>query len=586
MYNWIETTFNVSGGITQVVAVILALAVVLLLFALFIFILKRLTGVNAPQNRNRQPRIAVMDSAPIDTKRRLVLIRRDNIEHLILVGGPSDVVVEQNIIRNAPLATSRQGALPGMGLAGPGQIKSPMAPGPDIPFRPDERMPEEDPGTLAAQATPVRAPADMADPDPVFEDGPAALPVPETASPAPAPVAQAPIAQATAAPPPVTRAHMPPERTQTAPVSPRPVQSNIAPPATARPLKPEPRIGAGNGSSRAADLLRAATQNGFNRALARTPAVPVAAPDAVAANRKAPEVKTGPTMSGEEAMASADKPAGELSSTSRSFASRERPAYAGHSITPPASGPAARAKTALLKPAETVPQRIEPAVAPQGAGTGSPEPRISTDTSHADAKVEPGPTVLAATLAGISTADATETGSAESDDKVDTGLNENASTASGDLSDVSALAPDPAPDQTQEAAQVLPQADAGISAENPTPERPVQREIVLDLDHLIAGPAPEASKETAPELSTETSAEASAETPAEPVAEVAMSPSESPAPQEPVQAASEEDETSLEAKTGNDEVKPATKPVQGRSDKNPIEEEMAKILDELGGQPN
>src|SRR4029077_3346500 len=33
--------------------------------------------------------------------RRLVLIRRDNVEHLLIIGGPSDVVVEQNIVRAA-----------------------------------------------------------------------------------------------------------------------------------------------------------------------------------------------------------------------------------------------------------------------------------------------------------------------------------------------------------------------------------------------------------------------------------------------------------------------------------------------------
>ena len=132
MYNWIETTFNVSGGITQAVAVILALAVVLLLFGLFIFILKRLMGASAPQSRNRQPRIAIMDSATVDARRRLLLIRRDNIEHLILVGGPSDVVVEQNIIRNTPLTQARTGhhAPAPSGMAMP--VKAALAPGPEI----------------------------------------------------------------------------------------------------------------------------------------------------------------------------------------------------------------------------------------------------------------------------------------------------------------------------------------------------------------------------------------------------------------------------------------------------------------------
>jgi flagellar protein FliO/FliZ len=49
--------------------------------------------------RGRQPRLAVIDAATVDGRRRLVLIRRDNIEHLLMIGGPTDLVVEPNIVR-------------------------------------------------------------------------------------------------------------------------------------------------------------------------------------------------------------------------------------------------------------------------------------------------------------------------------------------------------------------------------------------------------------------------------------------------------------------------------------------------------
>jgi len=52
--------------------------------------------------RGRQPRLAVIDHASVDARRRLILVRRDNIEHLIMIGGPTDVVVESNIVRGAP----------------------------------------------------------------------------------------------------------------------------------------------------------------------------------------------------------------------------------------------------------------------------------------------------------------------------------------------------------------------------------------------------------------------------------------------------------------------------------------------------
>jgi len=59
--------------------------------------------------RGRQPRLAVIDYASVDARRRLILIRRDNVEHLVMVGGPTDVVVESNIVRAAPGARPSSG---------------------------------------------------------------------------------------------------------------------------------------------------------------------------------------------------------------------------------------------------------------------------------------------------------------------------------------------------------------------------------------------------------------------------------------------------------------------------------------------
>jgi flagellar protein FliO/FliZ len=44
-----------------------------------------------------EPRLAVMEHAYVDRQRRLVLIRRDDVEHLIMTGGPVDVVIETGI---------------------------------------------------------------------------------------------------------------------------------------------------------------------------------------------------------------------------------------------------------------------------------------------------------------------------------------------------------------------------------------------------------------------------------------------------------------------------------------------------------
>ena len=71
----------------------------------------RLGGASA---RGRQPRLAVIDYASVDGRRRLILVRRDNVEHLLMIGGPTDVVVEPNIVRAvaAPRDVARDLAAP------------------------------------------------------------------------------------------------------------------------------------------------------------------------------------------------------------------------------------------------------------------------------------------------------------------------------------------------------------------------------------------------------------------------------------------------------------------------------------------
>lgn len=44
-----------------------------------------------------EPRLGVMEEAKVDRVRRLVLVRRDDVEHLIMTGGPVDIVIETGI---------------------------------------------------------------------------------------------------------------------------------------------------------------------------------------------------------------------------------------------------------------------------------------------------------------------------------------------------------------------------------------------------------------------------------------------------------------------------------------------------------
>src|SRR5262245_55522930 len=44
-----------------------------------------------------EPRLGVSEQATVDCRRKLVLVRRDDVEHLIMTGGPVDVVIETGI---------------------------------------------------------------------------------------------------------------------------------------------------------------------------------------------------------------------------------------------------------------------------------------------------------------------------------------------------------------------------------------------------------------------------------------------------------------------------------------------------------
>jgi len=46
------------------------------------------------------PRLGVIEQANIDGRRKLLLVRRDDVEHLLMIGGPVDIVVEEKIERD------------------------------------------------------------------------------------------------------------------------------------------------------------------------------------------------------------------------------------------------------------------------------------------------------------------------------------------------------------------------------------------------------------------------------------------------------------------------------------------------------
>jgi flagellar protein FliO/FliZ len=88
----------------QALTFFFAFVVVLALIGVVAWLIRRFASnrLGANTQRGRMPRLAVIDAAAVDGRRRLVLVRRDNVEHLLMIGGPTDIVVEPNIVRAMP----------------------------------------------------------------------------------------------------------------------------------------------------------------------------------------------------------------------------------------------------------------------------------------------------------------------------------------------------------------------------------------------------------------------------------------------------------------------------------------------------
>lgn len=79
-----------------VMALLFVLALILLIaYGAKKFGLMARVTVNSAKTRNK--RLNIVEILPIDARRKLMLIRRDDVEHLVMLGLDRDIIIEQNI---------------------------------------------------------------------------------------------------------------------------------------------------------------------------------------------------------------------------------------------------------------------------------------------------------------------------------------------------------------------------------------------------------------------------------------------------------------------------------------------------------
>ncbi len=94
MFNWIADIFGFQANTVQTYFVIF---VIFLCILILLSIWKKFQNPISRYTRKRGHRLQIKEYIKIDAQRHLVLVQRDNVEHLLLVGGNTDVLVEKSI---------------------------------------------------------------------------------------------------------------------------------------------------------------------------------------------------------------------------------------------------------------------------------------------------------------------------------------------------------------------------------------------------------------------------------------------------------------------------------------------------------
>lgn len=82
----------------QFLRLIIALVVVLSLMGGLAFLLKKLgLAEKPPSSRNNKRRLRLVESLPLDARRRLVLLECDDTQHLVVLSATSETLIKSDI---------------------------------------------------------------------------------------------------------------------------------------------------------------------------------------------------------------------------------------------------------------------------------------------------------------------------------------------------------------------------------------------------------------------------------------------------------------------------------------------------------
>lgn len=86
-----------------------ALAAVLGLLFVLVWFLRRFGAGRMVSLASGKRRLNIVETLGVDARRRLILVRRDDVEHLILLGPTTDLLIERTIAAPAASAGSADG---------------------------------------------------------------------------------------------------------------------------------------------------------------------------------------------------------------------------------------------------------------------------------------------------------------------------------------------------------------------------------------------------------------------------------------------------------------------------------------------